>query len=331
MFSLTKHADTSSTTFVAGLFVLFVAQLLGALMGVYVETTYARYGRHWQQNLFYSHLLGLLPSLTLYPLLVPQLTRLWSGPAPNMRMPLAAQQFAAHYLPSTLEAVRNTPVLGRVAARHLQSHHRHTPPGLGATVSSNFAVAEAASDSDALLSQAMLLLLLNSFTQIICITGVNRLSAQTTALTVTIVLNVRKLVSFLLSCFLFGNKLSTNMAIGALIVFGSGAVYGWDGSRKKSRASPIDGSKSSSSRSQSQTQSQIPRAGQAAGSAARSTLENSRSLSPATSRSERRRYPSRNRQAAANGFYDEGNGHVKGLGLQHVDANGVGARAGKQA
>jgi len=75
------------------------------------------------------------------------------------------------------------------------------------------------------------LLLLNAITQIACISGVNRLSAGTTAVTVTVVLNIRKLVSFLLSCVIFGNRISGLMGLGAGLVFLGGAVYGWDSSR----------------------------------------------------------------------------------------------------
>lgn len=68
----------------------------------------------------------------------------------------------------------------------------------------------------------------NAVTQLLCITGVNILAANSSAVTVTIVLNVRKLVSFLLSVWLFGNKMNGMMQLGAGLVFGSGALYGWE-------------------------------------------------------------------------------------------------------
>jgi drug/metabolite transporter (DMT)-like permease len=71
-------------------------------------------------------------------------------------------------------------------------------------------------------------LALNSITQLICITGVNLLGACSSAVTVTIVLNVRKLISFIFSIWLFGNKLSGLMIVGASLVFGAGALYGWE-------------------------------------------------------------------------------------------------------
>ncbi|CAD0097006.1 unnamed protein product, partial [Aureobasidium mustum] len=78
------------------------------------------------------------------------------------------------------------------------------------------------------LPSGIIYLLLNSLTQLACITGVNLLSAQASAVTVTIVLNVRKLVSFVASTVLFGHSLSGMMCVGAGLVFGAGALYGWE-------------------------------------------------------------------------------------------------------
>ncbi|EAL84886.1 UPD-GlcNAc transporter (Mnn2-2), putative [Aspergillus fumigatus Af293] len=74
-------------------------------------------------------------------------------------------------------------------------------------------------------------LFLNALTQYLCIRGVHLLSAQTSSLTVTVVLNVRKLVSLLLSIYLFGNQLSPGVVIGAICVFAGGGLYGLEGAR----------------------------------------------------------------------------------------------------
>lgn len=76
--------------------------------------------------------------------------------------------------------------------------------------------------------RGLIFLLLNAVTQLGCISGVNLLSARASAVTVTIVLNVRKLVSFVFSTLLFGHQLSGMMVLGAALVFGSGALYGWE-------------------------------------------------------------------------------------------------------
>lgn len=89
----------------------------------------------------------------------------------------------------------------------------------------------------------LVLLGVNAATQLACISGVNILSANASAVTVTIVLNIRKLVSFVFSTWLFGHELSGLMALGAGLVFGSGALYGWETSwripqqRKRSQGS----------------------------------------------------------------------------------------------
>lgn len=77
-------------------------------------------------------------------------------------------------------------------------------------------------------------LITNVLTQYACIRGVNLLASAASALTVTIVLNVRKLVSLLLSIWLFGNRLSPGTLLGAVIVFGAGGMYGLEGGSKKS-------------------------------------------------------------------------------------------------
>jgi UDP-xylose/UDP-N-acetylglucosamine transporter B4 len=76
----------------------------------------------------------------------------------------------------------------------------------------------------------LLALALNALTQYACISGVNLLSASSSALTVTVVLNVRKLISLVLSVWLFGGGrkgLDGGVVLGAVWVFGGGGVYGW--------------------------------------------------------------------------------------------------------
>ena len=68
-------------------------------------------------------------------------------------------------------------------------------------------------------------LLLNACTQYLCIKGVNQLYARSSSLTVAIVLNIRKLVSLLLSIWLFGNRLAPGVLAGAAIVFIGVGLY----------------------------------------------------------------------------------------------------------
>jgi len=177
-------SSSSSSDYTAGLVILFAAQLLSAFMGNYTEQTYAQHGKHWREILFYSHALGLVFSISLYP----QLRTQWTG---------------------LMNSSSSSPPFSRAPASSPEAIGAfHIPPHL-------------------------LYLLANAVTQVACISGVNLLSARTSAVMVTVVLNVRKLVSFLLSCVVFGNPVSGLMALGAGVVFVAGAVYGWDESRRK--------------------------------------------------------------------------------------------------
>ena len=172
----------------AGLAVLLLAQVLSAYMGVYVQETYAQHGANWQENLFYSHFLSLPLFLPLYH----SLQRQWAALAATPPVDSSLLSFAG------LESYTALPILD-FAMKRLAN----TPRGL-------------------------LYLFANAIMQLACISGVNLLSAKSSAVTVTIVLNVRKLVSFILSTVLFGHALSAKMALGAALVFGSGAIYGFE-------------------------------------------------------------------------------------------------------
>lgn len=184
------ETDQGLPPFSTGLAILFVAQVLSAIMGLYTEETYKEYGPHWKENLFYSHLLAL-------PLFIPFL--------PSMR-----RQF--------LQLAGSTP-LGLPTSERLST----LPPDLRKGL-----------DSIQIPSQ-LAYLVMNVLTQYACIRGVNLLASAASALTVTIVLNVRKLVSLLLSIWLFGNRLAPGTLVGAFIVFFAGGMYGLEGSKASGR------------------------------------------------------------------------------------------------
>ena len=78
-------------------------------------------------------------------------------------------------------------------------------------------------------------LVLNTLTQIVCVSGVHRLTARVSSLTVTLVLVVRKAVSMLISVVLFGQRAgevdARLMWAGAALVFLGTMGYG-AGSRR---------------------------------------------------------------------------------------------------
>lgn len=184
------ESSASSTEFTTGLAILLVAQSLSAYMGAYVEDTYAEFGAAWTENLFYSHFLALPLFLPLWDTLSGQWSRLANTPALDLH---AYKPYAGVQGLSTTESI----------------------------------VAQALSGAESM-PRGVLFLFLNACAQLACISGVNLLSAKSSAVTVTIVLNIRKLVSFILSTILFGHELSPMMMLGSALVFGSGALYGWE-------------------------------------------------------------------------------------------------------
>ena len=214
------------TTFVTGLAILFIAQVLTAIMGLYTQRTYELYGRHWRENLFYSHAMSLpfffvfshslrrqFDILLASPPVFSSFPRTASGdPHLKLQQQQQQQQQQRHDLTAFSSPVE------RFLAAHLS-------PPLLQSLQSSFNP-----------PQLVLAAVVNAMTQYACIRGVNRLAARSSALTVTIVLNVRKLVSLLLSIWLFGNSLSVGVLVGATLVFGSGALYAREGQRAKHKA-----------------------------------------------------------------------------------------------
>jgi len=167
-------------------------------MGLYTEETYRLHGPQWKENLFYSHLLSLPLFLPFLPSLSRQFMKL-ANSAP-LAVPLAAA--------------------GGGSGLPLADY-----PGLSPTVQRGLERVRIPSQ--------LFYLALNVLTQYACIRGVNLLAAASSALTVTIVLNIRKLVSLLLSIWLFGNRLASGTLLGAAVVFFAGGLYSLDGGRRK--------------------------------------------------------------------------------------------------
>ncbi|CEP23733.1 YEA4 [Cyberlindnera jadinii] len=161
---------TDDLFFLTGIGVLFISAILMALMGLYNEETYRLYGKHWQENVFYSHLLGLPIFLFVSNRIVSEFKGL-------------------------LEYPETFDILGLF----------HIP-------------------------QQIAYLLLNVLTQFFCVRGANMLAGSTTALTVAVVLLLRKFVSLLLSMMLFNNRLSVTGSFGAALVFIGAFLYSY-GSR----------------------------------------------------------------------------------------------------
>ncbi|KAK5742505.1 golgi uridine diphosphate-N-acetylglucosamine transporter [Elasticomyces elasticus] len=188
--SLSLENSASTSDFSTGLAILLLAQLMSAWSGAYVEDTYAMYKASWTENLFYSHVFSLPMFLPLSQTLRSQYARLAASP------PLRFDRKSAIF-----------------------EQQLGTVPDL---------LVDAFSTLGESMPQGILFLLVNATTQLACISGVNLLSSKSSAVTVTIILNIRKLVSFIFSTILFGHPMSAKMIAGSALVFGSGALYGYE-------------------------------------------------------------------------------------------------------
>jgi len=81
--------------------------------------------------------------------------------------------------------------------------------------------------------------MINVITQYICVRGVNRLTAISTALTIAIILNIRKFTSLALSVVIFGNKLPTGVKIGAILVGTGAAWYAYESRNRSKQYRPL--------------------------------------------------------------------------------------------
>lgn len=204
---MSYESHASSSDYTEGLAILLLAQFLSAYMGAYTEDTYARFGASWTENLFYSHVLSLPLFLPLSSTLRKQYHQLANTPY------LDVQRSGFHDFVQQHQETAIGDLVG-----HMLAYAARTPQGIFYLVS-------------------------NALTQLICISGVNLLSSKSSAVTVTIVLNIRKLVSFILSTLIFGHSLNPLMILGSTLVFGSGALYGWETSwripQQKARAQAL--------------------------------------------------------------------------------------------
>ncbi|PWY66339.1 UPD-GlcNAc transporter (Mnn2-2) [Aspergillus heteromorphus CBS 117.55] len=214
--SMNVESELTVTT-LAGFIILALAMILSAFQGIYADQLYEKYGRdHWKEALFYSHTLSI-------PLFLPthkQLANQWQTLSSKDSLPARLESFSPDgvCLPRHTSLITERPTIGTLAGILLNFRDIFWP---------QFMVTH--------IPVKVVYLLINAFTQYLCIRGVHLLSAKSSSLTVTVVLNIRKLVSLLLSIYLFGNSLSLGVLTGALFVSIGGALYGFEGTRSKRR------------------------------------------------------------------------------------------------
>ncbi|QLG73759.1 hypothetical protein HG535_0F02700 [Zygotorulaspora mrakii] len=153
--------------FLKGIALLTLSSVSSSSLSIYTERAYQKYGKHWRENLFYTHALSLPLFLIQYRQLLKQLFVLKESDKKTI--------LTIYNVPLTLDKKR--------------------------------------------------LLLANIFSQRVCIKGVNILASKTNALTLSVVLLIRKFLSLLLSLYIFSSELSLTSYVGIALVFTGALVY----------------------------------------------------------------------------------------------------------
>ncbi|KDR74435.1 hypothetical protein GALMADRAFT_227489 [Galerina marginata CBS 339.88] len=201
-------------TYATGIGILTLALVLSGMLGLIQDWTYAKHGRPslsskttgnsaseapapWQESMFYLHFLALPMFLPLLPDLAVQMHTLnTSGPRAELSipipLPIAANLTTA--LPLNIVPPYSLPHLPIHLFRHSENVSllsiTQPPYAMNSTSPIVFSLS---------IPHVYLPLILNTVTQLLCVAGVHRLTTRVSALTVTLVLVVRKAASLMIS------------------------------------------------------------------------------------------------------------------------------------
>ena len=190
--------------YITGIAILTLALFFAGFLGLVQDWTYSTYGRpqfsnkdasaksdsrapQWQESLFYLHFLSLPMFIFLRQDIGAQARLVSNGPGTVWSASLPVPSAIAPFL-APQDATFVVPYQAQSRDRFLLSCH---------------------------VPHALVPLLINTGTQLICASGVHRLTTRVSSLTVTLILVVRKAVSLLLS------------------VLGAGIIPGVDGTRAR--------------------------------------------------------------------------------------------------
>ena len=207
-------------TYASGIGILTLALVLSGFLGLVQDWTYSKYIRPssnqngvvtlikepeippWQESMFYLHFLALPMLLPLLPDLAAQMEQLNTiGPRADSSFPLPIPAFVNITSISLLRIIPLHP------PPHLPIHFfpqsgNHSIISISQSLSKTN-LSTAFYDYPLLVSISIphiyLPLVLNTITQLVCVAGVNRLTTRVSALTVTLVLVVRKAISLIIS------------------------------------------------------------------------------------------------------------------------------------
>ncbi|XJO71093.1 hypothetical protein BDV3_000668 [Batrachochytrium dendrobatidis] len=160
-----------------GVIILSIAIILSCFLGQLQQHVYQEYGEQWREGLFYTHALGLPAFIFLYKDLKMQALEYNASPI------ISIGDVAAEWLPGPLSKAIWS-VMGLDALRQV------------------------------FVPEMWLFLVGNVLTQYVCISGVHRLSFMTSAVTLHLILTLRKFVSLILSVLVFKNVFTTQNWVG---------------------------------------------------------------------------------------------------------------------
>ena len=183
---------SSSGHYSVGILILTLALIMSGFMGLAQDSAYAKYGRgHWQEAMFYLHFLAL-PGFIIF----------WRNIAHQFQVVNASKRVAIG-----LEAFG----MPLVKTGHMNVSGGQ---GLGHTMFQELLTRRVSIPS------FYFPLMLNVVTQLVCVSGVHRLTSRVNSLTVTLVLVVRKAASLAISVTL----LKQSKGGEALLWIGAGLV-----------------------------------------------------------------------------------------------------------
>ena len=224
--SESRSSSTSPVTpyiYASGIGILTLALVLSGFLGLVQDWTYSKYirpslsspkqnsvitsieeleGSPWQESMFYLHFLALPMLLPLLPDLAAQMEQLNTiGPRADFSFPLPIPAFVN---------ITSVPLLSIIPLYPLPHLPIHLFPQSGnlsiLSISQSLSKTNLSADFydyPLLVSMSIphiyLPLVLNTITQLVCVAGVNRLTTRVSALTVTLVLVIRKAISLIIS------------------------------------------------------------------------------------------------------------------------------------
>ncbi|KAJ6589082.1 UAA transporter [Mycena capillaripes] len=189
-------------TYLQGISILTLALLLSGFLGLVQDYTYSKYGRPppgsektpgatptptWQESMFFLHFLALPMFFFVRHDIITQLESVNAGPRSSFSVPLPRAVVSALTIPPPFALPFLSSPVNDKSSRPMTLRRTSigTEPALVLAM-----------------PQAYLPLLLNTITQLFCVAGVHRLTTRVSALTVTLVLVVRKAVSLIISVWM---------------------------------------------------------------------------------------------------------------------------------